>query len=272
MTVEVLPIAAEANSVAALVPIHVFIQLISAQDAVLGDVVVIAYRQPKSTDARPIQVEAVERVAAFRSVRRAQLVAVVREGITKFIHKRRLENAGHAQVGLIRVIATRSPGGFQIAPSGEIRVDVRTVTEVGVVFVVKLVIQPGVEQFAAEWQVPDVTEARKDRIGKADRLSAYLLCVLIVGEEDKAILFDRDAKLTPPTRPREERVILPFEQVGGLRRIGAKRIVQSRIARSSQSRISRNVVIAIESEPAAMKLIAACARDDVNRSHSGIPD
>src|SRR5262249_41317675 len=70
--------------------------------------------------------------------------------------------------------------------------------------------------------------------------------------------------------PREERVFLPFEQAAGLRRIGAKRVVQCRIARTSKRRKCRDIVIAIEIEYAAMKLIAAGASDAVYRSHSGV--
>ena len=67
VAVKVLPIAAEADAMRAFLPVDVFIDLIGAQEAVLGNVVVIANRQSKPADARPVQVEAVKRVAAFRN-------------------------------------------------------------------------------------------------------------------------------------------------------------------------------------------------------------
>src|SRR5262249_51521756 len=137
--------------------------------------------------------------------------------------------------------------------------------------VVELVIHPGVEQLAAEWQVPDVTEAGKDRIGKADRLRAHLVGVFEVRKEEEAIFFDRAAQVNAQIPPREERVFLPFERADGLRRIGAKRVVQGGSARTSKRRKCGNVVIAIEIESAAMKFIAAGAGDDIDRSNSGVP-
>src|SRR5262249_27617399 len=152
-------------------------------------VVIIADRQPKTGDSRPIQVEAIEWIAALRRIGGTQLVAIERIGSPKFIHQAGGENAGHTQICLIRIVAARSPGGFQISAAREVGVPILAVAEVDVVLVVELVIQPSVEQLASEGQVPDVAETGPDRVGKTDRLSAHLVSVLEIGKEKEAVFF-----------------------------------------------------------------------------------
>src|SRR5262249_20877372 len=156
------------------------------------------------------------------------------------------------------IVATRCPGGFQVAAASEVRIDILAVAQVGGVLIVELVIQPGIEQLSTERQIPDVAEARKDRVRKADRSRAHLIGVLEVGKEEEFVLLDRTAQVDSRVAPCEERVHQRIAQGG----IVETRIEGAGIVRTLERGISGDVVIAEEIEPAAMKLIATGAGND----------
>src|SRR5262245_34422537 len=98
-----LQIAAESDAMRALRPVDVFIYLIGAENAVLGDVVVIADRQTEASDAGPVQIETEQWVIALRRIWRAQLVAEVGIRSPKFIHQPGSKNAGQSYLCLVRI-------------------------------------------------------------------------------------------------------------------------------------------------------------------------
>src|SRR6266545_3959646 len=125
------------------------------------------------------------------------------------------------------------------------------VAQIGAVLVARLIVQAGIQKLLPEGLLPDMAEAGKKRIGETDRLSAYLIGILEVGKEKESILLDRATHVHTRIPPDKEGIDQPLAQL----RIVEAGIERAGIVRALKRGESRDVVIAVEIKPAAMKLI-----------------
>src|SRR5262245_54488305 len=99
---------------------------------------------------------------------------------------------------------------------------------------------------SAIWRREDAAERGKIRAGWLDRHHTSLIVALVAAEEERAIRHERSADIAAALLPPEERI--------GIRRI------------ATQRRIGCQVVVAIQREAAATKLITASPRHNVHRT------
>ncbi|MGH9802987.1 MAG: hypothetical protein ACRD82_21685, partial [Blastocatellia bacterium] len=80
-------------------------------------------------------------------------------------------------------------------------------------FAVQPVIHFRIEELATKRQVSDMAESGEKRIGETDRLSAHLIRVLEVGEEEEFVFLERAAQVDARIAPNEEGINQPRAQV-----------------------------------------------------------
>ena len=111
----------------------------------------------------------------------------------------------------------------------------------------------------------DVVERRENRIGKGYRSSAHLVVTLIVGKEEKLVLFDWSAKRPAVLSAHKEWVkspLAPF-RIGVDTKDVSRHTRRIALGRALKVRERRHIVIAEEEESASMKGIGPGSRDYV---------
>ena len=123
------------------------------------------------------------------------------------------------------------------------------VADEGVVVGMKAHVEAQVELIAEKRAGEDASERGELWSARLNREHAALVVALVAGEEEGPILANRSAELIAELLPLEERV-----RIAGI---------------TPQAGISGQVVVAIKVESAAVKVVAAGARHDIDRAVAG---
>ncbi len=268
-----LPVDAEANAVATLGPAEIVRELVGARMSILRRVGIISNCQTtEKADLRTAYANAECRIArksfTFFLARRKEPVSVIRIRETKIVNQIRFQNAGQPKLGLVRVVTRCDPRRFH-SRTGDAVIFVYIAANENIVFFIQVIVQANSDQMLIKGNLADMIEPGQQGIGKGDRLRANLIAPFIIGEKEEFVIDDRSAYCPAILSAYEEWIFEALASVG----IAAQYAVGGQprtIAR--QPGKCRHVVIAIEQESAAVKVISSTARDDVDSAGRNGPD
>ena len=183
----------------ALLIAHVVGKLVSAQNAILRRVEVVADAEvaQRGANLNPAQADAGDRVAAIFGGRNLELVAVKAIRETEVVYQFRGENGSQADQPLRRDVLAGDPVRGQENAVGGVEVVVVIVAQADKCAVLAAQLghvnaQVGLR--SRERVGRDDIELRKDRMSAVvDRKDAVLIVVLHVEEPEERVLFDRAA-------------------------------------------------------------------------------